>query len=243
MNLQSFRQKLGVFVGVTVLSFNVVPTAQTDNRPQVRARVVFADGTPLVNANIYVLVVNRDFDGSGFGHSGGTTQTDSAGYFVETLDGNDDEFYMLGVAYQGCFAKAPPFILHKGQPQVHLLLTLDDNGVPVDGWRPRQVFTALEAFLEPPPVWVVNPTNGHAYKRIYCPDIMDAMTLAAAENAYLVSINDAAEEAWILGVFDPDSFWIGLSDFAEEGSGSGTAVNLLPTPTGEKINNTVVTPR
>ncbi|MXV74858.1 hypothetical protein F4Z99_11330 [Candidatus Poribacteria bacterium] len=217
MNLQSFRQKLGVFVGVIVLSFNVVTTAQTDNRPQVRARVVFADGTPLVNANIYVLVADRDFDGSGFGHSGGTTQTDSAGYFVETLDGNADEFYILGVAYQGRFAKAPPFISHKGQPQVHLLLTLSENQVLPDRWSPDKVFTALEAFLEPPPVWVVNPTNGHAYKRIYCPDIMDAMTLAAAENAYLVSINDAAEEAWILGVFDPDSFWIGLSDFAEEG--------------------------
>ena len=217
MNLQRLSLKLGIFAAVIVFSFNVVTAAQTDNRPQVRARVVFTDGTPLVNANIYVLVADRDFDGSGFGKSGGTTQTDSAGYFVETLDGNDDEFYMIGVAYQGRFAKAPPFILHKGQPQVHLLLTLDDNGVPADRWNPHQVFTALEGFLEPPPVWVVNPTNGHAYKRIYCSDIMDAMPLATAENAYLVSINDAAEEAWILEVFDPDSFWMGLSDSAEEG--------------------------
>ncbi len=217
MNLQRLSLKLGIFAAVIVFSFNVVTAAQTNNRPQVRARVVFTDGTPLVNANIYVLVADRDFDGSGFGNSGGTTQTDSAGYFVETLDGNDDEFYMIGVAYQGRFAKAPPFILHKGQPQVHLLLTLDDNGVPADRWNPHQVFTALEGFLEPPPVWAVNPTNGHAYKRIYCSDIMDAMPLATAENAYLVSINDAAEEAWILEVFDPDSFWMGLSDSAEEG--------------------------
>ena len=217
MNLQSFGQKLTALAGIVVFSFTVVTKVQSDNRPQVRARVVFADGTPLVNANIHVLVADRDFDGSGFGSSGSTLQTDAAGYFVETVDGNDDEFYMLGVAYQGHFAKVPPFILHKGQPQVPLLLTLNDNGVPADRRRPRQVFTALEAFLEPPPVWVVNPTNGHAYKKIYCPDIMDAMTLAAAENAYLVSINDAAEEAWILGVFEPDSFWIGLSDFAEEG--------------------------
>ena len=81
----------------------------------------------------------------GFGSSGGTMQTDSAGYFVETVDGNDDEFYMLGVAYQGHFAKAPPFILHKGQPQVHLLLTLDDNGAPADRWSPRQVFTDIRS--------------------------------------------------------------------------------------------------
>ena len=217
MNLQSFRQKLGVFAGVIVLSLNVVTTAQTDNRPQIRARVLHADGTPLVNADIHVLVQHRDFDGSGSGSSGSTMQTDSAGYFVETLDGNDDEFYMLGVEYGGRFAKAPPFILHKGQPQVHLLLTLDGNGVLPDRWRPRQVFTTLEAFLEPPPVWAVNPTNGHAYKRVRCQDVMDAMTLAAAEGAYLVSINDKVEDVWLQQMFEPDSFWIGLSDVAEEG--------------------------
>ena len=217
MNLQSFRQNLGVFAGVIVFSLNVVTTAQTDNRPQVQARVVFADGTPLVNADIHVLVQRRKFGGSGSGSSGSTMQTDSDGYFVETLDGNDDEFYMLGVTYRGRFAKAPPFIFHKGQPQVHLLLTLDGNGVLPARWRPRQVFTTLEAFLEPPPVWAVNPTNGHAYKRVRCQDVMHAMILAAAENAYLVSINDKVEDVWLQQIFEPDSFWIGLSDVAEEG--------------------------
>ena len=217
MNLQSFGQKLTVLVGIVVCSFTVITKVQAANRPQVRARVVYADGTPLVNADIYVIVVHRTFDASGSGHSGSTTQTDRAGYFVETLQGNDDEFYMLGVAYQGHLAKAPPFILHKGQPQVHILLTLNENPVPPDRWRPNQVFRILEGFLEPPTVWAVNPINGHAYKRIYCHDIMEAMTLAAAEGAYLVSINDEAEEIWILRVLDPDSCWIGLSDFAEEG--------------------------
>ena len=218
MNFQSFRQKLGVFAGVILLSLNVGTTAQTDNRPQVQARVLHADGTPLVNADIYVLLLDRDFDASGGGSSGSTLQTDAAGYFVEPLSRDGEpQFYVLGVAYHGYLAKAPPFILHKGQPQVHILLTLDENPIPPDRWRPNQVFKILEGFLEPPPVWVLNPINGHAYKKIYCPDIMDAMTLAAAENAYLVSINDEAEETWILGAFDPDSFWIGLSDFAKEG--------------------------
>ena len=180
-----------------------------------------------MNADIYVVVQHRDFHGSGFGSSRSTLQTDFAGYFVETFDGNDDEFYMLGVAYQGHLAKAPPFILHKGQPQIHLLLTLNDNPVPPDRWRFNQVFTILEAFFEPLPVWVVNPINGHAYKRIRCHDVMDAMILAAAEGAYLVSINDKVEDVWLQQIFEPDSFWIGLSDVAEEGSGSGTVANLL----------------
>ena len=217
MNLQCLNLKLGIFVGIVVFSVNVVTKAQAYHPPQIRARVVFANGTPLVNAEIYVLVRHRDFDGSGGGASGRTVQTDADGYFVKDLQRDEHKFYMLGIAYQGHFAKAPPFILHEGQPEVHLLLRLNDNRVLLDEWRPNQVFETLEIFLEPPTGWVANPINGHAYKRIYSSDIMEAMKLAAAEGAYLVSINDEAEERWILGVFDPHSFWIGLSDAAEEG--------------------------
>ena len=218
MNLRCLGLKLGILVGIVVFSFTVGTKVQAGNRPQIRARVVFADGTPLVNADIYVIMLSRDMDASGYGSSGSTTQTDPEGYFVETLNvGNKPNFYVVGVAYQRHLAKAPPFILQEGQPEVHLLLTLDENRVPPDRWGFDQVYTTLEAFLDPPTVWVVNPINGHAYKRIYCHDVMDAMTLAAAENAYLVSINDEAEEIWIQGVFEPDSFWIGLSDVANEG--------------------------
>ena len=220
MNLQSFRQNLGVFAGVIVFSFNVVTTAQTYNAPQVQVRVVFANGTPLVNADIHILVQRREFDGRGGRISRNTMQTDATGYFVETLDRYYDEFYTIGVAYQGHLAKTSPFILHDGQPQVHLLLPLNDNPVRPDRWRPGRVFATLEAFLKPPPVWVVNPINGHAYKRVWCHDVMDAMTLAAEEGAYLVSINDKVEDVWlqeIQKIFKLDSFWIGLSDVAEEG--------------------------
>jgi hypothetical protein len=125
---------------------------------------------------------------------------------------------VLGVAYQGYLAKAPPFIFQKGQPEVHLLLTLDDNRVTPDRWRPNQVFTTLEAFLDPSTVWAVNPANGHAYKRIYCEDITDAITQAAVEKAYVVALNDKAEEKWIKDAFlQRELFWIGLSDVAGEG--------------------------
>lgn len=203
---------------------DVVITVNTTLQPQVRARVVSADGTPLVNTNINIRMVRKDLDGSGYGGSGGTRQTDAEGYFVEDLRVDDDpQFYMLGIEYQGLFAKSFPFILHEGQPQVHLLLTLAGNPDPLarPPVAPPRVgppaFDALTAFLEPPTVWIVNPANGHAYKKIHCDSVADATAQAAAENAYLVAINDEAENEWVDGIFGRERFWIGLNDAAEEG--------------------------
>ena len=198
---------------------DAVITVKTDIRPQVRARLVFADGTPVTNAQIRVRMIRTDLDGSGGGSSSGGRQTDTDGYFVENLrvDG-ETQFYTLGVEHLGLLAKAPPFILHEGQPQVHLLLTLNDNPIPLAERPPAGAPSdLLEAFLNPPSVWIVNPANGHAYKRIYCDNIVDAMEQATAENAYLVSINDHAENEWLQGIFERENFWIGLSDTAEEG--------------------------
>ena len=64
MNLQSFRQNLGVFAGVIVFSFNFVTTAQTYNPAQVQVRVVFADGTPLVNAGYTCLGTTQKVRGA-----------------------------------------------------------------------------------------------------------------------------------------------------------------------------------
>ena len=65
--------------------------------------------------------------------------------------------------------------------------------------------------------WAVNPANGHAYKKIRCGSLKDAKNRAAAEGAYLVAINDAAEQKWLLGLFGNHLYWIGLSDAKKEG--------------------------
>ena len=64
---------------------------------------------------------------------------------------------------------------------------------------------------------MVRPENSHAYKRIRCADWEDAQTQAAAERAYLVTINDETEQKWLQAVFGGQPSWIGLNDIAEEG--------------------------
>ena len=64
---------------------------------------------------------------------------------------------------------------------------------------------------------MLNPANGHSYKRIHCNSWKDAQAKAVAEDAYLVSINNAAEQQWLLEVFGTNRYWIGLTDIAKEG--------------------------
>ncbi len=66
-------------------------------------------------------------------------------------------------------------------------------------------------------VWVVNPANGHAYKKIPCTNWHDAQKTAIKEGAHLVSINNRAEQLWIQVIFGHQPFWIGLNDVEKEG--------------------------
>ncbi len=59
--------------------------------------------------------------------------------------------------------------------------------------------------------WVVNPTNGHKYKKIRCKTWEDARTTATAQGAHLVSINDEAEQKWLIDTFGQEPFLIGLT--------------------------------
>ena len=75
--------------------------------------------------------------------------------------------------------------------------------------------------LQPPKppksVWVINPANGHAYKKIQCNSWHDAQQQAVEEGAHLVSINDEDEQHWLQVIFRSHSSWIGLTDVEKEG--------------------------
>ena len=197
---------------------NVIITAAVRTRPKIRTRVVYADGTPLAHAEINAYRRTNRFTGGHGGSSRGTERTDAEGYIVEYLYATDqpERYITLAVEHQGLFAKAVPFVL---ESNVDIVLIL--NGNPSSSTEPplehSERLSALAAYLEPAPVWVVNPANGHAYKKTHSQTIKDAIAQATAEGAYLVAINDEAEEKWLNRVFGNRQFWIGLSDVKEEG--------------------------
>lgn len=43
-------------------------------------------------------------------------------------------------------------------------------------------------------VWIGNPANSHAYKKVRCETREEANSLASSENAHLVTINDEKEQ-------------------------------------------------
>ena len=66
-------------------------------------------------------------------------------------------------------------------------------------------------------VWIINPANGHAYKKIQCENWHDAQQTAIDELAHLVSITDVNEQLWLQTIFGHQPYWIGLNDVEEEG--------------------------
>ena len=179
-------------------------------RMRIRGRVLLKDGTPLANTDIGLTVRRRRREthlfilpaGGSAGSSGGGTRTDAEGYFVSYYPDEASE-YSVVVKYEGASAKSRWFRLKKGQRYDKLVLVLKD--LEEHRLRRSERVKARQA------VWVVNPENNHAYKRIKCDTWEDAKAKAEAENAYLVAINDASEQKWLEAVYPEKAFfWIGL---------------------------------
>ena len=196
---------------------NVEVTVQP--RMRIRGRIVFKDGTPLADARVHLRFRSRTVDGTGSGEAGGKPRTDAAGYFVHYLDEKDDAaFYTFSVKYQDISAEAGPIRLDPGERLDGLTLTFDSEPIAP---QPSPHEIAFDPSTGPPPrrrsipgseeVWIVNPANLHAYKRIYCETRDHAVEQAKAANAHLVTINDAAEQTWLAEVFGHKLYWIGLS--------------------------------
>ena len=205
-------------IGFGKLTFTIEPGTHFEDvvvnvkppRMRIRGRVLLADGTPLANTDIGLTVRRRQREthlfilpaGGSAGSSGRGVRTDAEGYFVSYYPDEASE-YSVVVKYEGASAKSRWFRLREGQRYDKLVLVLKD----LEQHRLRRS-ERVKARLA---VWVVNPENSHAYKRIKCDTWEDAKAKAEAENAYLVAINDASEQKWLEAVY-PEKvfFWIGL---------------------------------
>ena len=177
-------------------------------RMRIRGRVVFADGTPLFNAEVRTSVRHQDFEGDGRGESGSSVRTDDKGYFAIYVE--EPAFYTVAIEFQGLSASSEQFALEDGQRQDDLIITLESPPISVKR-TPAPVEPDRDG------AWVMNPSNGHAYRSIHCESREDAQAEAMSEGAYLVSINDAAEQEWLVTVFGTAPYWIGLADTEKEG--------------------------
>ena len=233
-------------------------------RMRIRGRVLSADGTPLRDAEVQFEINQRSANGRRTGSSSGPRNLDAEGYFVEYVE--EPAFYTVTVAYQGQFAESEKILLEEGQQLDGLVLTLSDDphAQPPSKAVVKPVFRPAVLAAPKPPVkpqivippraydpehaeaarqreregmWAINPDNRHAYKVIHCKTREEAETRAKAQGAYLVAINDAAEQHWLLEVFGQksllndeteqawhlktfrrESHWIGLTDKTKEGN-------------------------
>ena len=203
-------------------------------RLKIRAQIIYADGTPLANDRARLSMRYRGGEfGSNSGTHGTSCSTDAEGYFTQYRDVSG--YYTLSITYKNFSGGAGPFLLKKGTHPEKLVIKLDGN--PVAAKRPngekkelnkakaRVIVKGLldigevqKPIIKPPEkiVWVINPTNGHAYAKIQCQDWHDAQQKAIKEGAHLVSINTEEEQFWIDVIFGRASFWIGLNDVEKE---------------------------
>ena len=180
---------------------------------RIRGRVLLKDRTPLANAEIDLTIRRRRRRYEGFfpfrrmaGASGGAsrshTWTDAQGYFV-TYNIRGDTEYSVVVRSEGVSAESRWVRLEKGERYDKFVLRLNDLDEHRENRSKRE--KARQA------VWMINPENDHAYKKIACDSWEDAKAKAETEGAYLVAINDEAEQKWLESLY-PEKvfFWIGL---------------------------------
>lgn len=214
---------------------------------EIRGKVLQMDGTPLADADIKLDIRTEALNGSASSSgSYGRLKTDAAGIFVKYLADDDEgpaeispawfpEFpspmrepdvqkpsmhYIVAVIYQGQRAQAKPFILEPGARVPELTFTYTaplPPRAPDTETRRRAASASVSSGRKAEGVWIVNPANGHAYIKIQCSGPEDAISQASSEGAYLVSINDEAEQQWLERVFPPHPTLIGLNDIANEG--------------------------
>ncbi len=113
-------------------TFFISPGARIENvevavrlRMRIRAKVVFADGTPLVDKEVSLNIRAFDLQGSSVvGGIQGSVQTDAQGYFVQYVDRNEAIGYRVSVEYKWLCSTSEIFIFGVEERREDLILKL-----------------------------------------------------------------------------------------------------------------------
>lgn len=185
-----------------------------ENPLKIRCRIVFENDEPLSDTELQMDVGKITFDGINGFRKQSLVQTDEDGIFDFTV--YEQGLYALSVKHIGQFAITNPFRFDGKQQNPLLILKLSgDADLPSESKNTENPYQMN--LPQVPEVWILNPTNGHIYKRIECTSRADAQLRASRDDAYLVTITNEAEQIWLEAAFGKSAYWIGLSDMKNEG--------------------------
>ena len=182
---------------------------------KIHGRIVFKNGEPLANTSLKINIDNLPLDWAESFSFRRSFTTDAQGKFVYSA--YSPGVYALSINYRGLSAELEPFLLEVGEQSETQVLTLKGNSVDLSEPLPEELENNQRNSPDVKSMWIINPANGHAYKRIKCNDRIDAQIQAEKEDAHLVTITSEAEQIWLEAVFSTGPYWIGLTDMAKEG--------------------------
>lgn len=193
---------------------NVELKVSMDNPFNIRGRILYKNGAPLSDTSLTIKFGHLNFHyADKFPYRAIVPiKTDENGYFEHNVYGTG--IYACSVDYRGLSAVSEPFLLNGETPHEAIVLTLDGNpdalnDLPSENTNTQQDSNGYFPYLSG--VWILNPDNGHIYKRIVCKSREDAQTQASQEDAYLVAITSEKEQIWLESVFGTSDYWIGLT--------------------------------
>ncbi len=205
---------LGVAPGINFENIEL----RVNNPLNIRGRIVDKDGSPLADTTLSINLGQPNLDENIESHSSRflPIETDIDGFFNQPIP--FPGIYALSVNYHGLTAISPPLLINGEIPNEVINFTLNGNLSEVEELQTDTDIGYHQHSLSlKNSHWIMNPTNGHLYKRINCESREDAATKATEENAYLVTITNEAEQIWLESVFGSDSYWIGITDIEKEG--------------------------
>ncbi len=191
---------------------NIELKVSMQNPFSIRGRIVFKNGTPVSDTSLTIKFGHHNFYyANQFPYRIPiSVKTDEKGLFTHSVFSAG--IYAYATNYRGLSATSKPFFLDGNTPHDVIELTLNGNPdelaeLPMDSAKSIIPGPDLSG------VWILNPENGHVYKRIRCKSREDAQIKASQEDAHLVTITSDKEQIWLESVFGTSPYWIGLTGY------------------------------